>query len=69
MRRPGPYPVLWVVVSQQCKFEIVWVRGRLWNASFELTLYGHVVSVCCVGFASLDVVCDELHDCIWSVGL
>ena len=22
-----------------------------------------MVSICCVGFASLDVVCDELHDC------
>ena len=22
-----------------------------------------VVSICCVGFASLNVVCDELNDC------
>ena len=29
-----------------------------WNASFILTLFGCVISVCCVGFASLDVVCD-----------
>ena len=29
-------------------------------ASFHLTLYGFVVSVCYVGLASLDVVCDEL---------
>ena len=21
------------------------------------------------GFASLDVVCDELHDCAWNVGV
>ena len=28
-----------------------------------------VVSICCVGFASLDVVCDELHDCVWNAGL
>ena len=24
-----------------------------------------LISACCVGFASLDVVCDELHDCTW----
>ena len=39
----------------------MWVRRlTLRNVSFILTLYGCVVSVCCVGFASLDVVCDEL---------
>ena len=32
----------------------------MWNASFKLMLSGCVVSICCVGFASLDVVCDEL---------
>ena len=32
----------------------------MWNASFKLTLFGCVISICCVGFASLDVVCDEL---------
>ena len=30
---------------------------------------GCVVSICCVGFASLDVVCDELNDCAWNVCL
>ena len=39
----------------------------MWNASFKLTLSGCVVSICCVGFASLDVVCDELNDCAWNV--
>ena len=24
---------------------------------------------CCVDFASLDVVCDELNDCAWYLGL
>ena len=28
--------------------------------TFKLTLSGCVVSICCVGFASLDVDCDEL---------
>ena len=28
----------------------------MWNASFKLTLFGCVISICCVGFASLDVV-------------
>ena len=28
-----------------------------------------MISICCVGFASLDVVCDELNDCSWNVGL
>ena len=28
-----------------------------------------VISICCVGFASLDVVCDELNDCAWNVCL
>ena len=41
----------------------------MWNASFKLTLFGYVVSICCVGFASLDVPCDELNDCAWYVGL
>ena len=31
---------------------------------FKLTLFRCVVSISCVGFASLDVVCDELHDCV-----
>ena len=26
-------------------------------------------SICCVGFASLSVVCDELNDCAWNVCL
>ena len=26
-----------------------------------------MISICCVGFASLDVVCDELYDCAWNV--
>ena len=37
------------------------------NASFKLTLYRCVVSVCCIGFASIDVVCDELNDCACNV--
>ena len=32
------------------------------NLSCKLTLYRCVVSVCCVGFESLDVVCNELYD-------
>ena len=28
-----------------------------------------MLSICCVGFASLDIVCDELHDCAWNVGV
>ena len=28
-----------------------------------------MVSVCCVGFASIDVVCDELYDCAWNICL
>ena len=32
----------------------------MWNASFKLTLFGCVISICCVGFASLDVVCMNL---------
>ena len=39
----------------------------MWNASFKLTLLGCVISICCVGFASLDVVCDELNDSAWNV--
>ena len=33
----------------------------MWNASFKL-MSGCVVYICCVGFASLDVVCDERND-------
>ena len=28
-----------------------------------------MVFICCVGFASLNVVCDELNDCAWNVCL
>ena len=46
------------------------MKGRaLWNANFKLMLSGCVVSICCVGFTSLDVVCDELNDCAWKVCL
>ena len=41
----------------------------MWNASFELTLCGCVISICRVAFASLDVVCDEFNDCAWNLGL
>ena len=45
-------------------------RTPPWGTSvFKLMLYGCVVSVCCVGFAPIDVVCDELYDCGWNVGL
>ena len=28
-----------------------------------------MVSICCVGFACLDVVCNEHNDCAWNHGL
>ena len=28
-----------------------------------------MISICCVGFASLDAVCDELNDCAWNFGM
>ena len=28
-----------------------------------------MITICCVGFASLDVVCDELNDGAWYLGL
>ena len=43
--------------------------ATLWNASFKFTLFGCVISICSVGFASLDVVCDELNDFAWNVCL
>ena len=45
------------------------VDATLWNASFKLTLFGCVNFICCVCFASLDVVCDELNDSAWNVCL
>ena len=36
-------------------------------SSFQLMLYGCVVLVCCIGFVSLGVVCDELNECAWNV--
>ena len=33
----------------------------MWNASFKLTLSDCVVSIGCVGFASLNVVCDLFY--------
>ena len=43
--------------------------SALWHASFKLMLSGCVFSICCVGPASLDVVCDELNGCVWNVCL
>ena len=40
----------------------------MWNASFKLTLFGCVIYICCVVFAFLDVVCDELNNCAWNLG-
>ena len=56
----------WYVCS--VNVEKCWLKDvTLWNASFKLTLSGCVVSKCYVGFASLNVVCDELNDCAWIV--
>ena len=33
--------------------------GVVWMCDFH----------CCVGFETLDVVCDELNDCAWNVCL
>ena len=41
----------------------------MWTASFELTLRGCVIYVCYVGIVSLDVVCNELNECAWNLGL
>ena len=41
----------------------------MWDASFELTLWGCVIYIYYVDFASHDIVCDELNDCAWNVGL
>ena len=36
---------------------------------FWIDVVRMLISICCVGFASLDVVCDDLNDCAWNVGL
>ena len=28
-----------------------------------------MIYMCCIGFASFDIVCDKLNDCAWNVGL
>ena len=28
-----------------------------------------MISICCVGFASLDAVCDKLNDGAWTLGM
>ena len=48
---------------------VVNVMLSLMSSSFKLTLFGCVISICCVGSASLDVVCDEFNDCAWNVCL
>ena len=30
-----------------------------------MTVYGCVISVCSIGYTSLDVVYDEMYDCVW----
>ena len=36
---------------------------------FLIVLFGCMISIFCVCFASIDVVCDELIDCAWNVCL
>ena len=36
---------------------------------FKLMLFGCAISICCVGFAPLDVVCEELNEWAWNVCL
>ena len=36
---------------------------------FSIDFVWCVISICCVGLASIDVVCDELNDCVWNVCL
>ena len=40
-------------MKRQFLIDVVWMYG----------------SICCVGFASLDVVWDEFYDCTWNVCL
>ena len=51
----------------------VWVddhKGRyLVERQFLIDVVGCVISKCCVGFASLDVVCNEVNDCAWNLCL
>ena len=44
------------------------VERHLVERQFKLTLCGCVVSVYCIGFASLDVVYDELTECALNLG-
>ena len=39
--------------------------ATLWKRQFQIDIDGCVISICCVGIASIDVVCDELND--WGV--
>ena len=41
----------------------------MFRYAYVVCLCGCVISICCVGFASPDVVCNELNDCTWNVGL
>ena len=56
----------WINPCSKTHTKILHILG---NAGFKLTIYGCAVSVCCLGFASLDVVCDELYDCARNVCL
>ena len=39
------------------------------NAELPMAMHAAKVSISCVGFVSLDIVCDELNDCAWNVCL
>ena len=56
----------WVDVEVSVTLDSV---EHIGDTDFKLTLFGCVIYICCVGFASLDVVCDELDDCSWNVCL
>ena len=58
----------WYVCSVNVEY-CWWMDATLRHASFELKLWWCVIYICCVGFVSLDVFCDERYDCAWNVAL
>ena len=61
--------IIYSAGSGMNRVQVVLSVFSMWNASFKLTMSGCVIYICSVGFASLDVVCDELNDCAWNVCL
>ena len=58
-----------VQAKSLCMYGCIYFLAAFMLVCVDCRCDGDVICVCCIGVASLNVVCDELNDCAWNVGL